>query len=112
MENPYIYLMRLAWRNVGSRKRLFFTTYTFFVLANIVHMLEPLVVGYAFNSLQLGGENALLHFTGWLILITLMVPLFWALHGPARIWERQLSYIIERRFRQKMFKILTQMPMA
>lgn len=112
MENSYTYLLKLAWQNVGSRKRLFLTTYVFFILANIVHMLDPLIIGYAFNSLQLGGEGVLLRFTGWLALLTLMVPVFWSLHGPARIWERQLAYIIERRFRQKMFKILTQMPMA
>lgn len=112
MENAYLYLLKSAWQNVGSRKRLFVVTYFFFILANVIHMLEPLVIGYAFNSLQLGGEGALLRFTGWLVIITLMVPLFWSLHGPARIWERQLAYVIERRFRQKMFKMLTQMPMA
>lgn len=112
MENAYFYLMKMAWRHVGSRKRLFVITYVFFILANIVHMLEPLVIGYAFNTLQTGGAGAFTSFTFWLVVITLMVPAFWLLHGPARIWEQQLAYIVERRLRQKLFRTLTRLPMS
>ena len=112
MQNPYIYLMKLAWQNVGSRKPLFILTYTFVVIASLVNMLDPLIIGFALNSLQSGGDDVLLKFTGWLLLATLLTPIFWIFHGTSRIWENQLSFHIERRFRQRLFRILTRMPMA
>lgn len=59
MSNPYISLMKTAWRYAKQEKRQYILVYSLFILASGSFALYPLLYGWFINALQKGDAQHL-----------------------------------------------------
>ena len=88
MPNPYVLLMKTAWRYARKEKKRFVQIYCLFILASVVSAMNPLLYGWFINTIQQKGISQMHYvwiFAGLFLLLKLME---WGFHGPARIMER------------------------
>ena len=111
MQNPYFHLFSVAWKHAIGRRTAFVVAYAMFIVANTISSLEPLVLAWALNVLQAGGENVWWNVLLLLVLYRLMPFFFWCLHGPARVIERETAFSIQRHYLDTMFRRITEMPL-
>ncbi len=103
MKNPYLALLRTAWHYARHEKRRYVFVYCLFVLANIVAALHPLLFGWFIESIQ--RQNTQVMTMVWLYAGAFMglKVLEWAFHGPARVMERQLAFVVSRNFLAELY---------
>ena len=108
--NPYITLLRTAWRYARNDRRRYILVYLLFVGANLAASINPVLHGWFINSIQKAPEqipnNTLLYAAGFLGLKLLE----WAFHGPARILERKLAFDLSRNFLQERYHQALRLP--
>ena len=101
--NPYISLMKTAWKYAKEEKRQYIIIYIRFALSNLVHALEPIIWGLFINQVQLQGAAILQSawiYVGAYLLIRL---LDWYFHGIARVREMDLAFTISKNFLQELY---------
>ena len=110
-KNPYLNLLQTIWKfAAGMRGKLIFI-YILFILSNLVRMIEPLILGKFLNVIQKGGPDVLRTSTILLGFYAFLNLINWSFHGPARCIERDLSFKIYKNFKEKMFQIITALPL-
>ncbi|MEM8909894.1 MAG: ABC transporter ATP-binding protein, partial [Bacteroidota bacterium] len=101
--NPYISLMKTAWKYAYHARGKYINIYIRFVMSNLVHALEPILWGLFINQIQLQGTDILQ--SAWLYvgayLLVLLVD--WFFHGTARIMERELAFDMGKHFLQELY---------
>jgi len=50
--SPIWNVVRTEWEHLGSRRKVFLLYVFFFIIAGIISLLNPLVIGLIFNSVQ------------------------------------------------------------
>jgi ATP-binding cassette, subfamily B, bacterial len=107
MKNPYISLLRSAWKYAHSERKKLILVYLMFVGANVIFSMQPLLLGWFVNKAQTDSSRVL-HFAFIYIAAYITLKLLeWSLHGPARIYERTLAFTISRNFiREKYHQVL------
>jgi ATP-binding cassette, subfamily B, bacterial len=110
MRNPYITLLRTAWTYSKDRKGRFVLIYSMFVVSNIIVASNPLFYGWFINQLQQNGLEVL--DVAWIYVIGFVCLrlLEWALHGPARVMERQLAFHVGRNFMDELYAKVLHLP--
>lgn len=111
--NPAIYLICVAWRYVTSQKWRCITYVILSATALLISLLEPWVIGKVLNAIQTPGTpgEVLYSLALYLIIFFLLSPLFWALHGPSRIMEREVAFHIRIGYQMRLFNTVTGLPM-
>ena len=110
MTNPYISLMRTAWRYARQEKKQYVGVYSLFILAGCVFALYPLLFGWFINALQKQGIG-LLHYAWLYAGIYMILKLTeWGFHGPARVMERRLAFNLSRNFLQELYHQTLHLP--
>ena len=110
MNNPYISLLKTAWRYARQERKRYVLVYLLFTLANIVYALNPILYGWFISKIQADGKNAL-HHTLWFAIGFVGLRIGeWVFHGPARILERQLAFNLSRNFLQEMYHQVLHLP--
>ncbi len=108
--NPYITLLRTAWRYARQDRKRYILVYLLFVGANLAASINPVLHGWFINSIQKAPEqipnNTLLYAAGFLGLKLLE----WAFHGPARVMERKLAFDLSRNFLQERYHQALRLP--
>ncbi len=108
--NPYITLLRTAWRYARQDRRRYILVYLLFVGANLAASINPVLHGWFINSIQKAPEqipnNTLLYAAGFLGLKLVE----WAFHGPARVMERKLAFDLSRNFLQERYHQALRLP--
>jgi ATP-binding cassette, subfamily B, bacterial len=98
MNNPYISLLRTAWRYARSEKKRYVFVYFLFLMANVVIAMNPILFGWFIDKIQKHNDQVL-HYTLIYVAAYLGLKLVeWSFHGPARILERQLAFNLSRNF--------------
>jgi ABC-type multidrug transport system fused ATPase/permease subunit len=101
--NPYVSLIRTAWRYARQERKRFIGIYVLFVGSNLLAALNPILFGWFINKIQ-NDTSRVLYYAGSYAAIYLSVKfLQWAMHGPARIMERELAFNLSRNFLQEMY---------
>jgi ATP-binding cassette, subfamily B, bacterial len=110
MRNPYLSLLRTAWKYARHEKRRFVLIYSMFVIANMIVALNPLFYGWFINELQQHGAAVLN--TGWIYVAGFLGLrlLEWMFHGPARVMERQLAFNVSRNFLDALYHKILHLP--
>ena len=110
MANPYISLMKTAWRYARQEKKQYVGIYSLFILSGGIFALYPLLYGWFINALQKAG-GGLLHFA-WLYAMAYMALKLteWGFHGPARVMERRLAFNLSRNFLQELYHQTLHLP--
>ncbi|MCB0598058.1 MAG: ABC transporter ATP-binding protein [Lewinellaceae bacterium] len=108
--NPYLSLLRTAWKYARGQRRRYLLIYGMFLLSNIVVALFPILWGVFINEIQTQGMNILR--SAWIYagLYLLLRFLDWVFHGPARILERNLAFDLSRNFLQELYHKALHLP--
>jgi ATP-binding cassette, subfamily B, bacterial len=110
MQNPYLALLRTAWKYARQQRKRFVLIYALFVISNIVVATNPLFYGWFVNKLQMQGSDVLR--TTWIYVAGFLglKLLEWSFHGPARIMERELAFNVGKNFIDTLFSKVLNLP--
>jgi ATP-binding cassette subfamily B protein len=92
MNNPYISLLKAAWKYAREEKKLFLTIYLMFLGANIVAAIGPWWYGQAIDHIQKNKDKVLYYAVLYAAGVIGLKFLEWSFHGPARVMERSLAF--------------------
>lgn len=109
MTNPYLSLMKTAWRYARHEKKQYILVYSLFILASGTFAVAPLLYGWFINAVQ-GGTEQLKYALLYASLYFLLRLGEWALHGPARVLERKLAFNLSRNFLQELYHQTLHLP--
>lgn len=111
-DNPIVFLYKKLWRfSKGFRKDIVIYT-LLFVGANISLLIQPFLIGYMLNVIQLEGVTpASLPKIFWSLFAFFLLDIGnWFFHGPARIMERRSAYRAEIQYKSYMLKGVMHLP--
>ncbi|MFH1376851.1 MAG: ABC transporter ATP-binding protein [Candidatus Woesearchaeota archaeon] len=113
-KNAIINLLVTEWNYLGGEKRVFSIYILFFIIANIINLAEPLVIGLIFNSIQETiTSNAELKNLIFKITLLLAITIgFWIFHGSGRYLERKTGFIVKRHFLNNKIAKVLELPVA
>ncbi|MFN7603433.1 MAG: ABC transporter ATP-binding protein [Bacteroidota bacterium] len=109
MSNPYLSLMKTAWRYAKHEKRQYILVYALFILASGTFAVAPLLYGWFIDAVQ-GGTDQLKYALLYAGLYFLLHFAEWALHGPARVLERKLAFNLSRNFLHELYHQTLHLP--
>lgn len=101
--NPYISLMKTAWKYAKEEKKKYVSIYIRFALSNLVYALDPVIWGLFINQLQLQGADILQSTWIYVGAYLLMRLVDWYFHGIARVKEMDLAFNISQNFLQELY---------
>jgi ATP-binding cassette, subfamily B, bacterial len=111
MANPYVSLLRTAWRHAHRERRRFAGIYALFVGANLVAAANPILYGWFIDRVQRRGASTTLNDAAIYGAAFFGLKLLeWCFHGPARILERQLAFNLSRHFLQERYHQALHLP--
>jgi ATP-binding cassette, subfamily B, bacterial len=110
MPNPYLSLLKTAWRYARTERKKFVLVYSLFVCANVVSAIEPILYGWFINQVQSDNNNILKNTVYFIVGYVSLQLCEWAFHGPARVLERQLAFHLSRNFLQELYHQTLQLP--
>lgn len=103
MANPYISLLRTAWRYARRERKKYVLVYAMFMAATLIYSLNPILFGWYIGKIQ-QDSGQVLHYT--LVYVGCYIALKfgqWCFHGPGRIMERTLAFHLSRNFLQEKY---------
>jgi ABC-type multidrug transport system fused ATPase/permease subunit len=110
MNNPYVNLLRTAWKYARQEKSRYVFIYGLFIMANVVAALNPLLYGWFVDSIQRDSSkiwDSTLLYAGLFLLLKLLE---WSFHGPARVMERDLAFNLSRNFLDELYHQTLHLP--
>ncbi|MBD3238843.1 MAG: ATP-binding cassette domain-containing protein [Candidatus Moranbacteria bacterium] len=111
-KNPFVNLFSKMWQfSRGSRKRVV-VFIVFAMLANLVTLLQPIIIGRIFNNIQFSTSDPNLfdYIAKNLLLLLLLTLVFWLFHGTSRFLEQKNAFFVRKEYRQNLFDKLLDMP--
>jgi ATP-binding cassette subfamily B protein len=111
MNNPYFNLIRSVWHYGATWRITIVGYYIAFVIAQLFMACSPYTLGRAIDVLQNFRPGRLHEVIFWLSLSVGSVLLFWVVHGPSRVIERNTALKIQQNFRLKIYEDLTHLPL-
>lgn len=98
--NPLATVFKTEWEFLGDRRKTFIFYTVLFLIAGVIELMNPLIVGLIFNEVQQQVTTfADLHKLLWMISLLLFVNLaFWAFHGTARVLEQRTGFMVYRNY--------------
>lgn len=110
MPNPYISLLKTAWKYARRERKKYLLVYIMFLLANVIFSLNPVLFGWFIGKIQ---EDAA-HLPRYTFIFAAsyfgLKFLEWCFHGPARVMERQLAFNLSRNFLQERYHQALHLP--
>ncbi|MGE3622517.1 MAG: ABC transporter ATP-binding protein [Bdellovibrionales bacterium] len=103
-------MVRTAWHHAGELRHRMVWIYILFFLANVIVAFQPVVLAEIINVAQRGGPEAMHDALWWSGAYAGLSLGFWLLHGPARVIERRLAFVIFSNFTQSLYRKVTEMP--
>lgn len=110
-KNPYINLVYKVWFYGYDMRFSLFACYLAFIVAQIIHSIGPFAFGKSIDLLQQFNNQLLDDVLVWQGISVGAVLLFWAFHGPARIFERKISLKLTQNLKIMLYDGLTNMPL-
>ena len=98
--NPILNLIREEWNYLGDRKGYFILASVFFVIATAIGLLNPLIIGKVFNSVQESVTTSveLWHLISLISLLLVVNVSFWIFHGIGRYVETRNGFFVNRNY--------------
>jgi ATP-binding cassette subfamily B protein len=105
-------LLSASWTYSEGRRARLVLYMLLFVMANVVLLAEPVVIGSLLNTIQaIGTTPDPVRKLGILFGLMLAIQFgFWAFHGPARTLENNTAFHAKAAFTDRLFRILTALP--
>ena len=98
--NVFLNLLKAEWKYAGDKRKYVVLLGVLFLVAGVVSMFGPLVIGLVFNSIQGSSiENFNVEKIVKLIFVLLVIDVvFWIFHGTGRVIERRVGFQAHRNF--------------
>jgi len=113
-DNPIVYLTLKTWEySNGNRKQLWLIL-LLFLIANLISLLEPLVVAKILNTIQEQGltQEVLPTLTIYLMMFLGITVSFWIFHGPARVLEEKLAFLVKANYKKHLIEGTLHLPIT
>lgn len=112
MAHPIISTLKTEWGYLGKRRKLFVFYIALFVIAGLVSLITPYVIGSIFNSIQKTISSTeelwgLIFKIGLLLILTI---LFWVFHGTARIFEQTTGFFVKKNYINDKIRVVLKLP--
>ncbi len=109
-KNPYVSMMRTAWKYAKDERRQYAQIYSMFAISNLFDAVNPIIWGWFINELQRKG-SAIIEST-WKYALAYLILWFldWVFHGFARVKERQLAFNLSQNFLQELYHKALHLP--
>src|SRR3989338_4894050 len=107
--NPIANTFKTEWQNLGKRKKIFILYTTLFVIAGVIDLMTPLVLGTIFNKAQdqITSQAELSSLIYTIFLLLAINIFFWLFHGTARVLEQKTGFFVHRNYvNSKIEKVL------
>jgi ATP-binding cassette, subfamily B, bacterial len=105
-------LYRALWRYAAGVRGTLIVAMALLLGAQLVMLAVPLVAGRALNVLQLEGVAGLREAALWLAGIVGLTLASWAMHGPGRLYERNVALQIRQRMSGDLIERLVELPLS
>ena len=101
-DNPIVFLTAKTWEYAKGNRKQFLLLVGLFLLANAISLLEPLVVAKILNTIQEQGitQESLSTLLVSLFLFLAITIGFWIFHGPARVLEEKIAFLIKAQYKK------------
>jgi len=110
MANPYISLLKTAWRYARKERKKYIAVYAMFIGANLMYAMNPILFGWFLGKLQQDTTHVMRYTFIYIGCYIGLKFLQWCFHGPARIMERTLAFHLGRNFLQEKYHQLLHLP--
>ena len=101
--NPYLSLMKTAWKYAYKERKKYVRVYAGFIMSNLIYALDPIIWGLFINQVQLQGAK-ILQSTWMYVGAYLAIHLAdWFFHGTSRVKERDLAFFIGKNFLKELY---------
>ena len=110
MANPYISLLKTAWRYARRERRRYVLVYAMFVGANLVYAMNPILFGWFIGKIAQDTTHVLRYTLIYVGCYIGLKFLQWCFHGPARVMERTLAFNLSRNFLQEKYHQVLHLP--
>lgn len=113
-KNPILDMYFIMFEHAGPHKKTVVLHGVLMIFASLITLLDPIIIGSAFNAIQEAGEYNEKIFEKlviYFILLILIEILFWIFHGIARIIEKNVAYKIENRYRHFLLEKTLHLPL-
>lgn len=104
-------LYAALWTHAAGRRGRTVLALVMLVVAQCVRLSIPWLFGCAVNALQIDGNEGVRRAGSYLLLMLAAALVAWAMHGPARIIERQTALFARERLADALFGRLLELPL-
>jgi len=108
-KSPIFNVLMTEWEYLGRKRSMFVFYISLFVIAALISLATPLLIGTIFNSIQQNIESQQ-ELRRLLFMISLLLVIqigFWLFHGTARILEGRTGFYVHRNYvNSKIRKVL------
>ncbi len=113
-DSPYalVSLIRQVWFYAGKQRPQMVAFYGLLVVANLFILARPLILAKIINAIQTGGPEMLCTSLVWCAVYAGSIIGFWSFHGPARVIERRVAFVVYQRFVADLYAKVTEMPLT
>ncbi|MFH1608304.1 MAG: ABC transporter ATP-binding protein [archaeon] len=110
--NPIWNVLKTEWGFLGSRRKNFVIYMSMFVIAGIMSLMTPLLIGLIFNSIQqtISSDSELRKLIFMIFLLLGLNIGFWIFHGPARVFELITGFQVHRNYTNSKIKKVLELP--
>jgi ABC-type multidrug transport system fused ATPase/permease subunit len=110
--NPLVYLVQKMWKYAENNRPKVILYVGLSVIANIIHSLDPILIGFMMNIIQQQGVNQD-NLSKIIMLLSLFVVaeiVFWLFHGPSRVIENVNAFIVKNNYKRYLLKGVMDLP--
>jgi len=107
--HPIINTLKTEWEFLSKRKKTFVFYMIFFIIAGIVTLITPYVIGSIFNDIQqtISTQQELTSLHWKITILLLLTVVFWVFHGIARVLEQRTGFFVRKSYvNDKIDKVL------
>lgn len=109
-KNPYLVMFSLYWRFLTDKKKaILFMVMQF--CSRIIQLLAPYLFGQVLNTIQTGWPDMRYYLWRYIWALGVIPFIEWLLHGPARVWEEQLSFQTANHYQLYLYQCATTLPL-
>ena len=109
LPHPIINTLITEWKFLGNRRRAFAVYMAFFVVAGLISLITPFLIGTIFNDIQqsITSQQELTDLHIKITLLLVLTVLFWIFHGLGRVMEQKTGFFVRRNYvNDKIHKVL------
>lgn len=103
---PFTFLFRKMWQFSASQRHLIVLYSVMFVIANVVILLEPVILAKMLNEIQLNGvtDKNITYLLTLCGLFLVIIIAFWFFHGVARVIEVRNAFLVKVNYQSFLVK--------